>query len=89
MKSTTCVAFFPNTGLPLWLYDTALLEMNDSATVIAMNCSEGQETSYGFLRLVPKEGEKHSGMALYVPPSAIAWMAQAERAQVVGFVRQA
>lgn len=85
MKSTTCVAFFQNTGLPLWLYETELIEMDGSA-VIAMNCSEVQETSYGFLRLVPKAGEKHSGMALYVPPSAVAWMAQAERVQVVGFV---
>lgn len=84
MKPITAVALRTDCALPLEGIQHKLMETPFGALAV-LNCTEVQETSYGFVRLLLKE-EGTPELALTVPPGAVAWMLQAEKPSLLGFL---
>ena len=88
MKPMTAVALRLDCGLPLDLLDAKLIK-TPSFPLAVLNCTQVQETSYGLVRLVIQQGSENLELALSVPPNAIAWTVQAEKASQLGFLAEA
>lgn len=51
-----------------------------------MDCAEVAETSYGFLRLLPKDSPHPDSVAIYIPPSYVLWMLRSTKEARPGFL---
>lgn len=102
MKPVYAVALRAGCALPLELFNVK--PMGEPPEQIAvLNCTAVEETTYGFLRLVPAPAASdpppgRSGaqtapamvpMALWVPAGAVAWMLQKEAPAAAGFLAPA
>lgn len=86
MKQLIAVAFHPEA--PLEAFDFQLDVMTTArATYRLLNCKSVQETSYGFLQLVPFVKAQNLSMTMFVPASYVAWMAQSENDSTIGFLQ--
>jgi hypothetical protein len=91
MEKMYCVAFAPDTPIPVELFGAKVIH-DPRLPLLGLNCMSVEETSYGFLKLVakPEEGSPiTAGMALYVPANAVLWMAQGESEKSIGFLAAA
>lgn len=86
MKSVFAVVFTPEAPVDLFCAPMFTVPLQDGREVIALNCTEFQETSMGMFRLVPKEDGDKPPVALYVRPEHVLFAMQGERLFQFGFV---
>lgn len=86
-KPVTAVAFRPDAPVEVF---AAHFKSEPFHSVIGelrvMNCTTVEETSFGFLHLVPVTDVPDTGLGIYVPPHYIAWMLKAPIEHRPGFV---
>jgi len=85
MKPCFAVVFSPDAPIiPALAYPKVI--NTPHGRLIAINCTNVLETTYGFLQLIQKKEGEIQPLALMVPPSYILWMAQAEHHSQLGFL---
>jgi hypothetical protein len=86
MKPLFGVIFSPDAPIDLTIFGGEPFEFSSIKTM-ALTCTEVHETSYGFLHLVPRKTDvQQKPLTLFVPPSYILWMAQADSSGQLGFL---
>lgn len=88
MKPLIAVAFHPEAPIEAFNFQLEVMT-TDRGSYRLLNCRSVLETSYGFLQLVPQLAGETQPMTMFVPASYVAWMAQGEKASVIGFLQEA
>jgi len=85
-KGVIAVMFRPDAPIDGFIHLTQLSSMGQAGDVRYMDCDAVEETSFGFLRLIPKrENAGGVAMGIFVPPDYIMYMLQGAESPKVGF----